>query len=67
MAMMFFLLDSGMRMGEMLKLKLADLNLEQGRAKVMGKGAKERYVYFGRATKRALWRYIIDIHKNLLR
>jgi integrase/recombinase XerD len=58
MAMVLFLLDSGMRVGEMLKLKLADLDLEQGRAKVMGKGAKERYVYFGRATKRALWRYI---------
>lgn len=58
MAMMLFLLDSGMRMGEMLRLKLVDLNLEQGRAKVMGKGAKERYVYFGKATKRALWRYI---------
>ncbi len=58
MAMLLFLLDSGTRVGEMLKLKLADLNLEQGRAKVMGKGAKERYVYFGKATKRILWRYI---------
>jgi site-specific recombinase XerD len=57
-AMLLFLLDSGTRVGEMLKLKLADLNLEQGRAKVMGKGAKERYVYFGKATKRILWRYI---------
>jgi integrase len=57
-AMVLFLLDSGVRVGEMLKLKLADLDLEQGRAKVMGKGAKERYVYFGRATKRVLWRYI---------
>lgn len=57
-AMVLFLLDSGVRVGEMLKLKLTDLDLEQGRAKVMGKGAKERYVYFGRATKRVLWRYI---------
>lgn len=57
-AMVLFLLDSGVRVGEMLGLKRADLDLEQGRAKVMGKGAKERYVYFGKATKRALWRYI---------
>jgi site-specific recombinase XerD len=58
MTMVLFLLDTGVRMGEMLSLKRADLDLEQGRAKVMGKGAKERYVYFGKATKRALWRYI---------
>jgi len=54
LAMVLLLLDSGMRVGEMLKLKFADLNLEQGRAKVMGKGAKERYVYFGKATKQVL-------------
>ena len=43
-AMVLFLLDSGVRVGEMLGLKRADLDLEQGRAKVMGKGAKDRYV-----------------------
>lgn len=57
-AMVLFLLDSGVRVGEMLGLKRTDLDLEQGRAKVMGKGAKERYVYFGKATKRSLWRYM---------
>jgi len=57
-AMLLFLLDSGVRVGELLSLKLSDLELEQARAKVMGKGAKERYVYFGRSTKRALWRYM---------
>jgi len=57
-AMVLFMLDSGVRVGEMLSLKRTDLDLEQGRDKVMGKGAKERYVYFGKATKRSLWRYI---------
>jgi site-specific recombinase XerD len=57
-AMLLLLLDSGARVGEMLRLKMADIDLEQGRAKVMGKGAKERYIYFGKATKRVLWRYI---------
>jgi site-specific recombinase XerD len=57
-AMVLFLLDSGVRVGELLSLKMSDLELESGRAKVMGKGAKERYVYFGKSTKRALWRYI---------
>jgi integrase/recombinase XerD len=57
-AMLLLLLDSGARVGEILRLKMADLDLEQGRAKVMGKGAKERYIYFGKATKRVMWRYI---------
>jgi site-specific recombinase XerD len=57
-AMVLFLLDTGVRIGEILGLKQVDLDLEHGQAKVMGKGAKERYVYFGRTTKRALWRYI---------
>jgi integrase/recombinase XerD len=57
-AMVLFLLDTGVRIGEMLSLDLSNLDLEHGQAKVMGKGAKERHVYFGKATKRALWRYI---------
>lgn len=57
-AMLLCLLDTGMRVGELLSLKLPDVELDQGRARVMGKGSKERYVYFGKSTKRALWRYI---------
>jgi integrase/recombinase XerD len=57
-AMLLLLLDSGARVGEMLRLTMADIDLDQGRAKVMGKGAKERYIFFGKATKRVMWRYI---------
>ncbi len=57
-AMLLCLLDTGVRVGELLSLKLADVELDLGRARVMGKGSKERYVFFGKATKRALWRYI---------
>lgn len=57
-AMILFLLDTGVRVGELLSVKMANLELEQGRARVMGKGAKERDVYFGKATRNALWRYI---------
>jgi integrase/recombinase XerD len=58
LAMILLLLDSGMRVGEMLSLSLDNLNLELGQAKVMGKGSKERFIYFGKSSKRALWRYI---------
>lgn len=57
-AMLLLLLDTGVRIGELLSLQLANVELDQGRARVMGKGAKERDVFFGKATRNALWRYI---------
>ncbi len=57
-AIILVLLDIGTRLTELLDLRLANLDLELGRAKILWKGAKERYVYFGKSTKRALWRYI---------
>jgi site-specific recombinase XerD len=57
-AIILLLLDTGMRLNELVTMSMASLDLEHGRAKVFGKGAKERYVYFGNSTKRALWRYI---------
>jgi len=57
-SMLLFLVDTGVRLGELLDLKLSNLDLDQGRALIMGKGAKERYVFFGKTTRQALWRYI---------
>ena len=57
-AIILVLLDTGMRLNELLKMRLPNLDLEAGRAKIFGKGAKERFVYFGKSTKRALWHYI---------
>ncbi len=57
-AIILVLLDTGMRLNELLTMQLGNLNLEKGQAKILGKGAKERFVYFGKSTKRALWRYI---------
>jgi site-specific recombinase XerD len=57
-AMILLLVDSGIRLSELRKLKYSDTNLKTGRVKIIGKGAKERYVFFGRKTKKALWRYI---------
>ena len=57
-AIVLFLLDTGVRLNELITLKLEEVDLDLGRAKVFGKGSKERHVFFGRSTKRALWRYI---------
>jgi len=51
------MLDAGLRISEVTGLRTADLNLEAGWLKVLGKGSKERIVPFGAAAQRALWRY----------
>ncbi len=57
-AIMLMLLDTAVRLSELLNMKIEDVDIDQGRIKVMGKGSKERFVFFGRSTKRNLWRYI---------
>jgi len=60
-AMILFLLDSGARLSELVNLKYPDIDLKTGRAKIVGKGAKERFIYFGRKTKKSLMAvYIIN-------
>jgi site-specific recombinase XerD len=56
-AMLAFFLDTGVRVSELRTLQLADVDLQNCRAKVVGKGNKERYVLFGHRTRRLLARY----------
>lgn len=57
-AMVVFMLDCGIRVGELCQLRLSDIDLKIGKVKVQGKGAKERYVPIGLRTRRVLWRYL---------
>ena len=57
-AMYAMLRNSGIRLGELASLKHKDLNWEQRRVKVYGKGAKERYVPFKLEVQRDLRRYL---------
>lgn len=52
------LLDTGIRLSELVSLKVPDLDLERGHFKVLGKGWKERIVPLGALVQRALWRYV---------
>ena len=52
------LLDTGMRATELCEVKLSDVSLSDNSIKVMGKGQKERLVYFGMRTKKYLERYL---------
>ena len=52
------LLDTGLRQGELISLRMGDVNMDEGLLKVMGKGKKERIVPMGSNAQRALQRYL---------
>jgi site-specific recombinase XerD len=60
------LYSSGIRIGELELLKLGDLDLEQGVARVMGKGKKERFVPIGKTAMKWLLSYIRGVRPFLL-
>ena len=57
-ALIRFMLDAGVRVGELAGMTVDRLDLDDGRTRVMGKGRRERDVYFGPKTARDLDRYL---------
>jgi integrase/recombinase XerD len=58
-AMVLTLLDTGVRLGELIRLDLVDLQLRELTIRVRsGKGDKERHVFMGRSLSRALRTWI---------
>ena len=51
-------LDTGVRLSELTGLCVSDLLLEEGIARVMGKGQKQRIVPLGKQLIGYLWRYL---------
>lgn len=51
-------LDTGARVSEALSLEMSNLDLENGRAFIRGKGAKERHLFFGHRCARTLAKYV---------
>jgi site-specific recombinase XerD len=52
------LLDTGLRISELCMLRMDKLYREDGIARVLGKGNKERMIPIGKKVQRLLWRYI---------
>ena len=52
------LIDTGIRIGEAIRLKLDDLYLNDGYIKVFGKGQRERIVPIGNNVQKAIHRYL---------
>ncbi len=53
-----FLISTGVRVGELVKLNIIDLNLEAKECVVVGKGNKQRKVYFDARTKIEIKQYL---------
>ena len=65
--MLEVLYASGLRVSELVGLKLTDINLRQGVVRVMGKGSKERLVPLGEEAISWLIRYIEEARPELLK
>jgi integrase/recombinase XerD len=64
-ALLEFAYASGARVGEVMALKVRDVDLQEGLALVLGKGSKERLVPVGRAALQALIVYLREIRPAL--
>lgn len=58
LAIIDMLISTGMRIGEMVQLNTSDINFNERECVVLGKGDKERIVYFDAKTKLHLQNYI---------
>jgi len=66
-ALLEFAYASGVRVSELVGLRIRDLSLDEGFARVLGKGAKERVVPVGGAARRALDVYLRETRPALER
>jgi integrase/recombinase XerD len=65
-AMLELLYATGLRVSELLAIKVSDLNLEVGFLRAMGKGSKERIVPLGDVARRTVQTYIAGARLELL-
>jgi integrase/recombinase XerD len=66
-AILELLYAGGLRVGEIVALRVEDVHLDQGRAQVRGKGDKERIVPLGRSAVEALEKYLSVGRPGLVR
>ena len=64
-AMLELLYATGLRVSELVSLRMSGLNLRQGVVRVVGKGSRERLVPLGEEATRWLGRYLLDARAAL--
>ncbi len=62
LAIVLILLDTGIRVGELARLRIGDVNFDNGEIRVApygtGRKTKARTIPIGKQTRRALWHYV---------
>lgn len=66
-AMLELMYSSGLRVSEIINLKLNDLNLDHLMIKVNGKGDKERIVFFNEYSRECLNEYYLNYREEFLK
>ena len=61
------LFATGVRVSELVNIKLKDINTSERQIKIIGKGNKERIVYYGSYASDALDKYLSDSRPLLLK
>ena len=64
-AMLELLYGAGLRISELIDLKLSAVYDEVGFLKIAGKGNKERLVPYGRYARAAVEKYLMEVRENL--
>lgn len=59
--------STGVRVSELVSIKISDINFYDHRIKILGKGNKERYVLFGHVLEEKLNLYLNDGRNKLLK
>jgi site-specific recombinase XerD len=65
-AIILLLLDTGLRASELCGVKFGAINMTANSVKMLGKGhaSRERLVYFGKRTSKALWKVLTPRLRN---
>jgi integrase/recombinase XerC len=65
-AVLELLYSTGVRVSELVGLNVEDVDLQERRARVTGKGNKQRWVFFGRPAQAAVQRYLAEARPQLV-
>lgn len=66
-AMLELMYSSGLRVSELISLKINDVNYEAGFLRIMGKGSKERVVPMNERAKTKMLRYMLELRHKMLK
>jgi len=61
------LLATGLRVSELVNIKMQDINIQEREIKVFGKGKKERIVFYGKLAEEKLQKYLEFARQELLK